>query len=125
MLEIRNLKKYFGGIKAVDDVSIEVNKDEIVGLIGPNGAGKTTLFNAVTGFTPITGGMVEFEEGDRLESTRSRSSGRHPYVSNPMGISTDDPAGKHAGFFKRYGCRLLVSPSPLEKSQHDPFREKG
>ncbi len=64
MLEIRDLKKYFGGIKAVDGVSIDVQKNEIVGLIGPNGAGKTTLFNAVTGFTPITGGMVEFEEGD-------------------------------------------------------------
>jgi len=64
MLEVRDLKKYFSGIKAVDNVCIDVRKNEIVGLIGPNGAGKTTLFNAVTGFTPTTGGKVAFEGFD-------------------------------------------------------------
>ena len=48
MLEVRDLGKRFGGIKAVDGASLDVAKGEIVALIGPNGAGKTTLFAAIT-----------------------------------------------------------------------------
>jgi branched-chain amino acid transport system permease protein len=49
LLRIENLSKHFGGVAAVDKVSFEVNRGDIVGLIGPNGSGKTTLFNCVTG----------------------------------------------------------------------------
>ena len=49
ILEVQNLSKSYGGVKAVDDVSFSVKKGEIVGLIGPNGAGKTTSFNAIAG----------------------------------------------------------------------------
>ncbi len=48
----------FGGIRAVDDVSLEIGAGEIVGIIGPNGAGKTTLFDLISGFTPAGGGRV-------------------------------------------------------------------
>lgn len=62
MLEVKNISKYFGGLTAVNNVSLQVQKGEIFGLIGPNGAGKTTLFNMLTGiYSPNTGEIV-FED---------------------------------------------------------------
>ena len=61
ILEIRNLSKSYGGVKAVDNVSFSVNRGEIVGLIGPNGAGKTTSFNTIAGAEKPTGGDVFLE----------------------------------------------------------------
>ena len=62
LLEIRNVTKSFGGIKAVNDVSLEVEKDSIHGLIGPNGAGKTTIFNLITGIYKVSSGTIVFED---------------------------------------------------------------
>ncbi|MEM4594213.1 MAG: ATP-binding cassette domain-containing protein, partial [Zestosphaera sp.] len=50
ILEVRDVAKYFGGVKALDGVSLTVPERGLVGLIGPNGSGKTTLFNVITGF---------------------------------------------------------------------------
>jgi ABC-type branched-subunit amino acid transport system ATPase component len=66
-LEIRSLTMQFGGLKAVDDVNLEVREGEIVSLIGPNGAGKTTIFNCVMGFYKPTGGAVSLRGGKRLD----------------------------------------------------------
>lgn len=60
LLRVRNLKMYFGGLKAVDDLSFDVKKGEIFGLIGPNGAGKTTVFNCITMFYSCTDGEIYF-----------------------------------------------------------------
>ena len=49
LLEVNGLTKNFGGLSAVSNVSMKVNKGELIGLIGPNGAGKTTFFNLLTG----------------------------------------------------------------------------
>ncbi len=66
MLEVMDLEKNFGGIKAVDGCSLKVEQGSITGLIGPNGAGKTTLFNLITGFYAPDGGKIWFS-GERID----------------------------------------------------------
>ena len=65
LLELKNVRKHFGGIKAIENFSLNVGEREIVGLIGPNGAGKSTLFNCVAGVFPPTFGDILFQ-GDRI-----------------------------------------------------------
>ena len=60
ILKVENVTMQFGGVVAVNDLSMEVNEGEIVALIGPNGAGKTTAFNTITGVYEPTNGMVSF-----------------------------------------------------------------
>ena len=61
LLALQGLTRRFGGLTAVDQVSAEVSRGELVGLIGPNGAGKTTLFNLISGVTPPSEGEVRFD----------------------------------------------------------------
>ena len=61
-LELKNITMQFGGVVAVDNLSMEVNEGEIVALIGPNGAGKTTAFNVITGVYEPTNGEIDFFE---------------------------------------------------------------
>jgi branched-chain amino acid transport system ATP-binding protein len=63
-LRLEGLTRRFGGVTAVDNISLSISKGEIVGLVGPNGAGKTTLVNLVTGFVPKSAGQVFFEGAD-------------------------------------------------------------
>ncbi|MEO8155713.1 MAG: branched-chain amino acid ABC transporter ATP-binding protein/permease [Rhizobacter sp.] len=71
VLEVNAVRKQFGGLVAVNDVSFQVRAGEILGLIGPNGAGKSTTFNLVTGVLPATGGEVKFR-GQRIDGLASR-----------------------------------------------------
>ena len=64
ILKVEGMSKSFGGVRAVQDVSLEVRQGEILGIIGPNGAGKTTLFEMVAGFTPQDAGTVHFDGQD-------------------------------------------------------------
>jgi lipopolysaccharide export system ATP-binding protein len=64
LLEVKNLSKYYGRRKVVDNVSVTVNRGEIVGLLGPNGAGKTTTFYMVVGIVPPDEGTVMFDDQD-------------------------------------------------------------
>jgi branched-chain amino acid transport system ATP-binding protein len=61
ILEVKNLCKHFGGLKAVNDVSFHVQDGEIMGLIGPNGSGKTTIFNCINHYYQITSGDIVFK----------------------------------------------------------------
>ena len=68
VLKIENVTMQFGGVVAVDNLNIEVNKGEIVSLIGPNGAGKTTAFNVITGVYAPTNGAVYFNGNKIIEN---------------------------------------------------------
>ena len=70
MLSVRNVTKEFGGIRAVNGCSFEVERASITGLIGPNGAGKTTLFNIISGFLRPDAGEVWFD-GERIDGLRA------------------------------------------------------
>jgi ABC-type branched-subunit amino acid transport system ATPase component/ABC-type branched-subunit amino acid transport system permease subunit len=78
VLEVRNLSRSFGGLKAVQDVSFKLRRNEILGIIGPNGAGKTTLFNLLNGFQRPDGGEVLLDGRDM--------SGRKPHELCEAGV---------------------------------------
>jgi branched-chain amino acid transport system permease protein len=78
VLEVRNLSRSFGGLKAVQDVSFKLRKNEILGIIGPNGAGKTTLFNLLNGF-------LKPSQGEVLIDGRNMS-GQRPHTICEAGI---------------------------------------
>ena len=67
LLEVKNVSKSFGGVKANENISINVKQGSIVGLIGPNGSGKTTLFNSIVGTHPIDKGSIKFDNKEVSE----------------------------------------------------------
>lgn len=75
ILELRGITKRFGGLIAINDVSLDVAEGEILGLIGPNGAGKTTLINVITGAESPASGDVTFH-GQRIERLPAHRRGR-------------------------------------------------
>lgn len=79
MLKVTGLTKFFGGLRAVHNLSFEIEKGEILGLIGPNGAGKTTAFNLIAGFIRPSHGEV-FLEGENIV-------GMKPYAVTRKGIA--------------------------------------
>ena len=64
LLEVQQITKDFGGLRANDDISFTLEKGKLLGLIGPNGAGKTTLFNCISGLHPLTSGQIVFDGED-------------------------------------------------------------
>jgi branched-chain amino acid transport system ATP-binding protein len=64
LLEVHNVTKDFGGLRANSDISFAMARGELLGLIGPNGAGKTTLFNCISGLHPLTSGRIIFDGED-------------------------------------------------------------
>ncbi|NLI54362.1 MAG: ABC transporter ATP-binding protein [Clostridiales bacterium] len=96
VLRLENVTMQFGGVVAVNNLSLEVNKGEIVALIGPNGAGKTTAFNCVTGIYDPTNGMISFD-------------GKTIVANHPRGKMKKLYAGENA---KRYTGVRTVDPTP-------------
>lgn len=88
-LEVNNVTKHFGGVKAVNNTSFHLNQNEILGIIGPNGAGKTTLFNLISGSYPVTSGEITFQ-GENITNHKpyklcKKGIGRTYQVVKPFG----------------------------------------
>jgi len=75
VLDVNKIRKQFGGLTAVNDISFSINAGQIVGLIGPNGAGKSTTFNLITGVLGLTTGQVQFR-GETISGLPSREIAR-------------------------------------------------
>ena len=92
MLEVENVVRSFGALRAVDGVSLRVEEASITGLIGPNGAGKTTLFNAIAGMLPPQSGSIRLQ-GRRIDGLRPDQVFRHGLgrtfqIARPLGSLT-------------------------------------
>lgn len=98
VLRLDDLTMQFGGVMAVNNLSLEVNEGEIVALIGPNGAGKTTAFNCITGVYEPTNGMVSFE-------------GKPIVANHPRGKMVKLYAGENAA---KYRSTPTLAPTPDE-----------
>ena len=94
VLKVENVTMQFGGVVAVDNLNLEVNKGEIVALIGPNGAGKTTAFNVITGVYQPTNGAVWFQ-GEKIVE------------NHPQGKMKQQYKGEHAGDYPQ-----VLAPTP-------------
>ena len=96
MLQVENVTMQFGGVVAVNDLSMEVREGEIVAIIGPNGAGKTTAFNVITGVYAPTNGRVSFDGNCVVENY-------------PHGKMKKSYLGEHAGLYSH-----VKEPTPDE-----------
>jgi branched-chain amino acid transport system ATP-binding protein len=92
VLEVENVVRSFGALRAVDGVSLRVRQASITGLIGPNGAGKTTLFNAIAGVLPPESGAIRLEgtriDGMRPDQVFHQGLGRTFQIPRPLGTLT-------------------------------------
>lgn len=88
VLHVENVTMQFGGVVAVNNLNLDVNKGEIVALIGPNGAGKTTAFNCVTGVYEPTNGKIEFM-GEVIAENHPQGKMKKLYAGENMGMYTD------------------------------------
>jgi ABC-type branched-subunit amino acid transport system ATPase component len=96
VLETKKLTKQFGGLTAVNAVSMHINEGDIVGLIGPNGAGKTTLVNAIAGLNPPTSGEVFMfgKRHHRKDAGEDVPPGIVAHLSDSHSLSQDDRPGE-------------------------------
>ena len=124
MLNVQDLTMQFGGLLAVDNVSLEVNEREIVSIIGPNGAGKTTVFNCISGFYRPTGGTINFLEKpihglpdfkiSRLGMVRTF---QHVRLFNSMSVIENLLVAQHRRVNTNLLSGLLKSPSYRRKEK--------
>jgi ABC-2 type transport system ATP-binding protein len=88
MVEVKNLTKYYGNFPAIEGVSFEVKRGEIVGFLGPNGAGKTTTMRIITGFLPPTSGTASVAGYDLVDKSREARS-HIGYLPETVPLYTD------------------------------------
>lgn len=124
MLEVRNLSMRFGGLLAVDQVSLDVQEHEIVSIIGPNGAGKTTVFNCMSGFYRPTGGQILFE-GNEIQGKPDYKISRlgmvrtfqHVRLFNRMTVVENLLVAQHRHLNTNLFAGLLQTPNYRKRQQ--------
>jgi branched-chain amino acid transport system ATP-binding protein len=114
LLSIEHVTRRFGGVVAVDDVSLEVERGEIAGLIGPNGAGKTTLFNLITRLYPPDSGEITLDGESLLNTPPHRVIRRgiartfqNVELFSTMTVLENVRVGAHARGGRRDACEIL------------------
>ena len=121
ILEVKSATKRFGGLVAVNDVTMHVNRGEILGLIGPNGAGKTTLFNGIAGASRLTAGEVIFEGrniSNLTANTRCKMGiGRTFQITKPFESMTVLENVSVGALFAQSGKVKEFSRTELERSE--------
>jgi branched-chain amino acid transport system ATP-binding protein len=112
LLKLENVTKRFGGLVAVDDVSLEVKHGEIIAIVGPNGAGKTTLFNVINGVFLPDGGKLYFEGKDITNIPAYKRAplgiGRTFQIPRPFGSASVRENVAIGGMFGTQGRRMNV-----------------
>jgi ABC-type branched-subunit amino acid transport system ATPase component len=116
MLEVKNLSKSFGGIRAVNNCSFDVRKGKITALIGPNGAGKTTIFNIISGFVEPDKGKITFE-GENITELK-------PFMRALLGISRTFQIMRLFPKMTVMENMLLAMPDKIEDLKHALFRTR-
>lgn len=135
ILKIKNLSISFGGLKAVDNLSFEINDKEIYGLIGPNGAGKTTVFNCITQFYVPDEGIIEFKNLNNEWVTLNNLSA-HQVIGEglvrtfqnvelvpELSVIDNVLVGAHIQFKTRFVQQLINSPKAQKEERE--MREKA
>jgi len=98
MIIIKNLKKYYGEVKAVNGISIEIKKGEMFGLVGPDGAGKTTTIRVLCGLLPFESGKIEIL-GKDLIKFRKKIQNKIGYLSQKFSLYSDLTVDENIEFF--------------------------
>ena len=111
IVEIKNLRKVFADMVAVDDLSLSVKEGEIHGILGPNGAGKSTTMNCMLGLLPIDGGTIKFSDGKSIQKWKKHIG----YVPQDLAIYPDLTPQENIEFF----CALYGFKGAELKKQVD------
>ncbi|MCR1765308.1 ATP-binding cassette domain-containing protein, partial [Pseudomonas aeruginosa] len=111
ILSVEHLMMHFGGIKALNDVNLDVERGSITALIGPNGAGKTTVFNCLTGFYKATGGNI-------LLNTQGRTTDVIQVLGEPFQLDdfVKPPQLGSRLYYKMFGGTHLVNRAGLART---------
>src|SRR5260370_7696276 len=123
ILRLDAVSKHFSGLRALSEVTLGINKGEVLGLIGPNGAGKTTLVNAVCGVTPASSGKITFMGQDitRIKTYQAARRGlsRTFQIVQPFAEFTALDNVAAAALFSQAGESLKSAPD--QPRAHPPF----
>jgi len=128
VLKVEKIRKQFGGLTAVNDISFDIHAGQIVGLIGPNGAGKSTTFNLITGVMPKTTGQV-FYRGQDISASPSRVIARqgmartfqHVKMLNDMTVLENVALGAYT----RGHCGVISSMLRTNKNEEQRFMKEA